>query len=342
MTLYRELLNRLKPIEEILKFDSNVWDAYTLVNIMQKFLMRQSVMVMANPVKTDLAWIHAACQLSASFLRLSKFRLSFTEARNCIASAQYMLELNDKEVSKAETSNNSEDFHDANYYVTKASVALAWCNYSNLILFLSKYNMSYIRLGTGFPIHKAAKSISMSSTTSVKFLILTHLEENLKIIHNYTNQVTDTYYVTTRDDAKSVFLHYIKWFEVTKTCYKKIGFVESTKLIAYNISTTYKYLAYFEPDKDNQIKLLKRQIQILKDICDIDVYKVTLENFLMRRIYCDLAVSYAIIVDMILENMEFNTTYVEEGNLKEYIRNSVKCYKKYIFLLRSYYNKKLV
>ncbi|XP_011335691.2 uncharacterized protein LOC105278354 [Ooceraea biroi] len=164
VALYRELLNRLKPVDVIVKFGSNLRDAYTLINIMQKFLMRQLVMVMTNPVKTGLAWVRAACELSKSFLR---FRLSFTEAENCLASAQYMLELYNKKVDKAETSDRSKDFHDACYYELKASVASLWGEYGNRLLFLSKYNMTNVRPGRSIPIDKATKSISMSSTTPI-------------------------------------------------------------------------------------------------------------------------------------------------------------------------------
>ncbi|RLU20226.1 hypothetical protein DMN91_006833 [Ooceraea biroi] len=102
VTLYEKLV---KPVGEIFKIDLITCSLHSLAKVVHKFLMRQSIMVMANPEgRKVLIWVRAVNELSICFSHYCAPRVHLNKVRNCLAAAQYVLELYEK-VTK-ETSNN--------------------------------------------------------------------------------------------------------------------------------------------------------------------------------------------------------------------------------------------
>jgi len=306
------------------------WDVYDFAKLIHNFLKHQSTMILADPLKDTLQWVNSSHQLSLYFIRQSRF----TEARDCIAAAQYILDIYYKELQKTrktEDNNQSyENFHDLHCYNMQGNVAICWVNYDKALLFLSKYNLLY---DINIKPHKGNKLKLMFSTKSKdpeELLIFMNLKENLKDI---TNQITDTC-VSNMKDAKAVFLHCVKWSDIAKTCFEneQVKYEKFSAELVYSMSEVYKYLAVFEHDKDKEIKLYKRQMQMLINICDIHSTN-TKFSFLSATIYLDLAITYAILLDIIMEDTANNESYIEKMDVYEYVHNSIKCYEKYIIRL---------
>ncbi|EZA52367.1 hypothetical protein X777_08764 [Ooceraea biroi] len=101
VTLYEKLV---KPVGEIFKIDLITCSLHSLAKVVHKFLMRQSIMVMTNPEgRKVLIWVRAVNELSICFSHYCAPRVHLNKVRNCLAAAQYVLELYEK-VTK-ETSN---------------------------------------------------------------------------------------------------------------------------------------------------------------------------------------------------------------------------------------------
>jgi hypothetical protein len=306
-------------------YENIEWDVYDFVKIMHNFLRHRSTMV--DPLKETLQWVNCSHQLSLYFIQQSRF----TEARDCIAAAQHILDIYYKELQKIKKTDDNkhsfENFHDLHCYNMQRNVATCWVNYDKALLFVSKYNLLY---DTNIKIHKGNKLKSMfpiKSKDPAELLIFTNLKENLKDI---TNQITDTY-VSNMKDAKAIFLHCAKWSDIAKTCFEneQLKYEKLSTELIYTMSEVYKYLTVFEHDKDKEIKLRKRQMQMLISICDIHSTNIKFP-FLSATIYLDLAITYAILLDNIIENIGNNVLYIEKMDVDEYVQNSIKCYKKYI------------
>jgi len=323
--LHTEFLKHAYDVFISENIERNVYD---FVKIMHNFLMHRLTMVMADPLKDTVQWINGSLQLSSYFIRQSRF----TEARDCIAAAQYILNMyyNELKMVIIEDNHTFENFHYLHCYNMQRNVATCWINYDKTLLFLSKYNLLY----DTSKMHKMNKLKLMSSIKSkdpAELLIFTTLKENLK---NITDQIVDTC-VSDIKNAKAVFVHCAKWFDIAKTCLEneQVRYEKLSTELTYSMSEVYKYLAYFEPDKNKEIKLRKRQIQMLISICDIHSANDKF-SFLPATAYLDLAVTYAILLDIEKANNEWRTENMDLCGY-EYVQNSVKCYKKYITKLQN-------
>jgi hypothetical protein len=326
LSLYSECLieaNRLNI------FEGGITDF--VITIHNFLVNRCNIIVTARPIEESALWMYAMTDVAMHLLT----SYYFTEVRNCFAATHYILDIYDKELAKLMVTQNClfEDIFDSHYYTICGRLSKSWGNYGNILLDLSKHILLYgdkLTKKRARKIYKSKSTAYTSSKTSEEYeelLPFTNLEEHLT---NYIDKITDKC-VSNLDEAKSVFVFTMKWFEAAKTYFTKarqrILYCEAV----YYMSRTYKHLAFFEPDTNNQIKLYKRQMHLLQDICnsgsdDPDSTAIFLDMSF------ELIILYAILLDMIIEDTEIICKPFTEIRMEidTFVINSIKCYKFYL------------
>lgn len=130
-------------------------------------------------------------------------------------------------------------------------------------------------------------------------LIFSDLEEELERV---TNQITETY-VLNLADAKSVFVKTLRHLDTAKEYFTADTDIESYAKIILETSQTYKYLAGFEEEKDKRIKLHKRRVECLEDVCKkfSTIIDTDTELQIFKQIWYEVVTSCSTIMDLMLE-----------------------------------------
>jgi len=298
------------------------------------FLVNRWMIVVARPIEESVLWMYAMTDIAMHLLT----SYYFTEVRNCFIATHCMLQIYDQELVKLTGTENCslEDVFDRHYYTICGRISRSWGNYGNVLLDLSKHIFLY---GDKLVKKRARKVYKSKSVTYTSAKISEECEEILpftnlrKDIISYVNLITDKC-VSNLRDAKSIFVFAMKWFEAAKAYFTKAQERILYCEVVYYMSRTYKHLAFFDPDRNNQIKLYKRQMHVLQDIYnsgsdDSDSIAIFLD------ISFELIIVYAILLDMIMEDAEIICKPFRDirTEVDTFIINSVKCYKFYLNFL---------
>jgi hypothetical protein len=299
------------------------------ITTMHYFLVDQWTIAVKYPLDVGLFWAGAVNEVAEYFL--SNFR--FTEARNNLAAAEYMLKtLCQKEILKLPEDNPRLDYKEILRLISAFNTSL-WGLYGILLLQLSINHLSYpqyFQQKKTYKIDESELVSSIMSKKSAKLLLFMNLEENLKDI---TNKVTDIL-VSNLQDATSVFNHSVKYFIIANTSHNSSKNEISFKLqnyIDYYISLLHKYLTFFETDRNKRMQLYREQIHILLRIYDTnyEIPNIISTNDVFRILSFELIVAYASLINMIIEDDEVFEKKAEE--IVKFLNNSIKCYQAFLY-----------
>jgi len=326
LSLYSECLIEANKLNI---FEGGITDF--VITIHNFLVSRCSVIAATRPIEESALWMYAMTDVAMHLLT----SYYFTEVRNCFAATHCILHIYDKELSKLMVKQNClfENIFDSHYYTICGRLSKSWGNYGNILLDLSKHILLYGDKLTKKKARKVYKSKSTAHTsgkTSEEYeeiLPFTNLEED---ITSYVDQITDKC-VSNLHDAKLVFVFTMKWFEAAKTYFTKAQERILYCEVVYYMSRTYKHLAFFETDRNNQIKLYKRQMHLLQDIFnsgsdDPDSIAIFLDMSF------ELIILYAILLDTVIEDTEIVCKPFKEIRIEidTFVINSIKCYRFYL------------
>jgi len=285
-------------------------DKHMFVIYLHKMLsIRLSEMKYRKKVQENcLDWALTLFDLSRYFLANNRF----TEARNHIAAGDYVIYrfFEDKvKTTKEEIRNNSESqfnhVFESYDYVCGIS-ARCWGTYGVLLLrFWMEKFLQHKEISCELDISK----LEIKSEEESKLIIFYDLEKDLE---NMTNQITDTR-ILNLADAKSVFVQTLRHLDLAKQYFTADTDIESCAKITLDISDTYKYLAGFEQQRDRRIKLHKRRVECLENICkkfhttvDVDT-----ELQIYKRVWYEIVTSCATVMDLMIEEAFNNESFKE-------------------------------
>jgi len=109
-------------------------------------------------------------------------------------------------------------------------------------------------------------------------------------------------------DAKSVFMKILKHLDVAKAYFTIDSDIETYAKITLEISAAYKYLAGFEHNKDIQLKLHKRRVEYLENVCKKfhTIIDIDTEFQTYKRVWYEVVTSCSTIMDLMLEKVYHN------------------------------------
>lgn len=104
------------------------------------------------------------------------------------------------------------------------------------------------------------------------------------------------------DDAKPVFLAIHTWLNKAKEYYTAESEASEYAKIIQDLSCSYKYLAFFDFDENNQCKLHKRRADLLEDL--VNLLNPTYYMAICRELWYELGLAYTSILDIKLDIFE--------------------------------------
>jgi len=326
-TLYSKSLHYSKTT-----FNDYLQDNFIIT--MHTFLVDQWTDATKYPLDIGLFWAGAVSEVAEYFS--SNFR--FTEARNNLAVAEYMLEtLCQEEFLKLPEDSSRLDYYKEILRPMSIFNTSLWGLYGIILLQLSINNLLYPKRSQQKKTYKIDESelvSSIMSKKSAKLLLFMNLEENLKDI---INRVTDTC-VSNLHDATSVFNHSMKCLIIANTSSNNSEDKLTFKLqnyTEYYISLLYKYLTFFETDRNKRMQLYREQIHILLRVYDANykILNITSNGDIFRATCYELIVAYARLTNMIMENEEIADKIFERKTeeIVKFLNNSIKCYKFFLY-----------
>jgi len=295
---------------------------FDFIKTMHNLLMNHWTIAVKDPLNIGLRWVAATSELGQYFFYNSRF----TEARNSLAAAEYMLgticqnELYKLREDKARFNYYLEDFLSTSQYNSEI-----WGLYGSRLLQLSIKNLLYPQHSRQKKTCKADESelvSSIMSKKSAKLLLFINLEEDIKPI---IDRMTDTY-VSNLRDAKVIFHYSILSLTLNKCDHRRMT-EECILFVKYYMSTVYKYFVFFEVDRNEQMKLYREQIEILQEVYDGNC---KVPNDILRVASYELVTVYARLISMLLENAAFDEE-IKFEEITKFLNHSITCYKSLLF-----------
>ncbi|XP_071563123.1 KIF-binding protein-like [Temnothorax nylanderi] len=305
-TLHHTTLQNLR-----LQYLTRPKDKLLYVKYLNKEVNTQLTDMVSNETK-----FNAKClDMALTLFELSRYFLAngcFTEAKSHIAIGDYVIFrfVEDNRLKTEEKEMRASDSHlyESYDYVSAVS-ARAWGSYGVSLL---RFWMEKFLQNKGNKSSEIQDLVSKLEIKSKKSnLLFSDLLE--KELEGMIIQFTETC-ILNLIDAKSVFIKTLRQFEKAKE-----HFTPDTDTVIYakitlEISDTYKYLAAFEEQRDNQIKLHKGRGKLLEDARKKfpTIIEDDTELQIYKRICYEVVTSCSTVMDLMVEE----TYYDEEVSTK--------------------------
>ncbi|XP_071647139.1 KIF-binding protein-like [Temnothorax longispinosus] len=284
-------------------------DKHLFVQYLNKELNTRLTDIVSNETKFD----EKCLDMALTLFELSKYFLAndrFTEAKNHIAIGDYVIFRVAGEILKMEEKDFLYLHKSLNYAI--AVNAKSWGSYGVSLLRFWMKKFSQNKGNKSSEIQDLMSKLEIKSEKSN--LIFSDLLE--KELEGIIIQFTETC-ILNLADAKSIFIKTLKQFEEAKEEYKEYfaldnGTVTYAK-ITLEMSDTYKYLAGFEEQRDNQIKLHKGRVKLLEDACKKfpTIIKDDTELQIYKRIWYEVVTSCSTVMDLMVEETYYDESFEE-------------------------------
>lgn len=270
-----------------------------------------------------LDWALTLFDLSKYFLANNRF----VEARNHIATADYVIHrFYEDRLKPIDEESNSELLYDSYEFVCSVS-ARTWGIYGVLLLrfWLEKFSL---HKGETDPCELDISNLKITSEDESKMIIFFDLEKELE---SMTNQIMHTR-ILNLTEAKSLFVQTLRHLDTAKEYYSADTDIESYAKIILDISDTYKYLAGFEQQRDKQIKLHKRRVECLENVCNKFSTTIDVDSELQiyKRVCYEMVTSCSTVMDLMIEeafnNNSFHETTTEAHRYAKLISKNINLY----------------
>lgn len=245
-----------------------------------------------------LDWILTLCDMCKYLLINNRF----VEARNYIATADYVLFRFSEDSLKTINQQNDESklrflyLSDAYDYV-RGVIARSWGTYGVLLL---RFWLEQFLQNKGKKCEMDTSDLVIETKKeSANLLIFFDVKEETERI---TNQITDTC-ILNFENAKSVFMKIMKHLDEAKAYFTVDTDIESYAQITLEVSAAHKYLAGFEQRRDNQLKLHKRRVEYLENVCKKfnAIIDTDAEFQIYKRVWYEMVTSCSTVMDLMRE-----------------------------------------
>ncbi|XP_011348340.1 uncharacterized protein LOC105285677 isoform X2 [Ooceraea biroi] len=267
-----------------------------------------------NSPNETCEWSNAAVTISTYLIKKQRF----TEARNCLTAAEYMLRRIEGDPS-------------VNVTVMKlnAEVADAWLTYTTNIMRESASQLQRLQ------VQQQASSVPNQEEPQ-ELLLFTSLSEHLADINN---RITDSY-VSNMHDADRISCFAIDKYWLARNIFVRFGNDVGHLQTAFKYALTFKYLTSFTTDTKVQIKIHESRKKLLRTICNeyaqnmIHVLEVVFHLGAMLEMWKDAAEAiHSVIAETRLDCDLYSTS---EEKL-QYILNLLDYYKHWLANRRCYF-----
>ncbi|EFN87153.1 Protein KBP-like protein, partial [Harpegnathos saltator] len=322
--LDRKYMDTLRSLIILKKKEEKVQiDIEKIVMYMHKLLKKQlgNIPITINHV----SWAIEAIRLAEYFLSCNRF----IECKNHLVIASITMEryYNNYYKGYAEKSNDKGKCLYTRYKSIISFINTCWVKYGLTLLFLSKKQL-LIQEGKDnfleaniYKLESTTQSIKQS-TGSLMFTCTD--EEYQEYIY-----ITEDNCITNYNDAKLLFVNILQLLNKIKVDISISDNIYVYTEIAQYISKAYKYLAFYEHDKINQIKLQKRRIDVLEEC--LKTLNVEDNEIACSFIWFELAVINSTIVDIKIEHLKASKLSPEElVEIDQLVNNSVTYFQLYI------------
>lgn len=221
-------------------------DNFTMIICAHRILTK---MLKTAPLSIGyLEWATFSSQLSLEFLKYKRFN----EARHHLAAASHFIgKFYEEKLNKGKSQVDGSETHNT-YNEIAADIAIKWAKYGNTLLHLSGVRLLY---------KKEKDEFADPATQSLQYVFV-DLEDELR---NFTTLIRDTYIMNYKE-AKVVFRRVLKWLEQAKEHAIKGKMTKKYINISRGIFHAYKYLARYEHEKSDQVRLYKELMDNLHDL----------------------------------------------------------------------------
>ncbi|XP_071629143.1 KIF-binding protein-like [Temnothorax longispinosus] len=277
-------------------------DKHEFVTYMNEILNIRLKNMLADKTKFDDKCINMALTL----FDLSRYFLAnedFAGAQSHIVIGEYiMCEF------VAETMEKKKDsFHwDKSYNYAFAVSARSWGSYGVSLLRFRMKKLSQNKESKSSEIQDRISKLKIKSQDSDFISALENKLEHLTIA------ITETC-ILNLADAKLVFVKTLRQLETAKEYFTAYTDIENYAKITLKISATYKYLAGFEEQIDEKIKLHKRRVECLEDARKkfeaITVKDRELQIY--KRIWYEIMTSCSTVMDLMIEKTYYDKSFKE-------------------------------
>ncbi|XP_071575297.1 KIF-binding protein-like [Temnothorax nylanderi] len=291
--LERQYLKRSKDKHEFVKY------IHDILNI------RLTDMV-SNKAKFDEKCLDMALtlfDLSRYFLANSRF----AEAKSHIAIGDYVIHRFDEDIRSEE----KEAPLDSNksYNNALAVSARSWGSYgvSLLRFWMEKFSQNKEKSSE---IQDEMSKLEIKSEDSD--LIFSTLEKELEHIATKINKITATC-ILNLADAKLVFVNTLRELQAAKKYFTIDTNIENYAMLTLKISNAYKYLAGFQEQRDEQIKLHKQRVKYLEE-AHKELQTITVndrESQICERIRYEMVTSCSTVMDLMVEETYYDESFKE-------------------------------
>ncbi|XP_071568861.1 KIF-binding protein-like [Temnothorax nylanderi] len=282
-------------------------DMYAFVLYVENMLNTRLTDMVFDKIKFD----EKCLDMALTLFDLSKCFLAnghFVKAKNYIAIADYIIH-KFVETRLAETAKRINCFClSKNYIYARVISTKSWGSYgvSLLRFWMEKFSQNKDS--------KSSKIQDSMSELEIKFelpnSIFPALEKELK--HVKTIEITETC-ILNLTVAKSVFEKTWSLFERVKEYFTADSNIKMYAMITLKISDAYKYLAGFEEQRDEQIKLHKRRVESLEDVRK--KFRTTIEDDrelqIYKRICYEVVTSCSTVMDLMAEETYYDESFKE-------------------------------
>ncbi|XP_012231111.2 KIF-binding protein-like [Linepithema humile] len=329
---YLEILQTLL-IDNIFNPD-NMYDMDEFVNCMHNLLNNLIKEESIHQYYKD--WAMTAADLSLYFIHHNRF----TEARHYIAAAYCMLKKANVEtltkMTETTISNRDSNFLSntlcTEYPYEYAKIAKLCGQYGIQLFHASKEKLLPSKENQSCQVDNLECSNSTKSEEKLaQCLIFTDLEEELKDEISFI-QISDKY-LSNLSDITIVFQKLVNWFEIAMEFFTMEKHVIIYGEIFLYISLAFKYFADFVQDKDRQMRIYKKQIEILLDIVKKLPRETSLNN-IKRLMWLELGISHSALLDILGDGTTISDVKTDQElllKLKSTMRNCMNCFKFYLY-----------
>ncbi|KAM0728656.1 KIF-binding protein [Formica fusca] len=309
-------LDKIEELYRVVPRDKHKFVIY-VHNLLTELVTKREV---PTENKISLSWAKTSADLCTYFL----FHNRFIEAKVHLVAANYMIETYFSLVVMDEDSTEYFENRD-NYSKVLAYICKLWGIYGIRLLRSSKERLLQYKSDKSYEANNIkSESLAKSEEELMIPLLFIDLENELK--NFFTPYDIDTY-VSNLNEAKIVFTNILRWFDSSKLYYTVERYFSNHVEIIIGISEAYKYYAYFQRSQNEQIKVVKQHIDVLKNAVSTvhSKYNTVREFLQVKKINFKLAVAYSNLLDMRSEELDELEEITDEMRMEttQLIKNTI-------------------
>ncbi|XP_071568839.1 KIF-binding protein-like [Temnothorax nylanderi] len=300
-----------KTLEDLgLRYRTRPKDKHIFVKYMNNLLNIRVRDVISGKTKFD----EKCLDMALTLFDLSKYFLAngnFANAKSHIVIADYLIRRFVEDRLKTAGKKGTDSFHlSKNYVYVHAVSTNSWGSYGvSLLRFrMEKYLQS--KENKSSEIHDLVSELEIKSEPN---LIFSDSEEEYINVEITETCILNLAVMRNLADAKSVFKKTLKLLKTAKKYFTADTNIKMYAMITLKISDAYKYLAGFEEQRDEQIKLHKRRVECLEDVRK--KFRTAIDDDrelqIYKRICYEVVTSCSTVMDLMVEETYYDESFKE-------------------------------